>query len=197
MARQPRSDDHSTLGWPHSLHYAMANCSSAVLEGVIEVAQCLRMPNHRNTSGIGKCTSGLLLRYRDGHVERLGEARLDLVKSCKVLPTDVLRFTFQKKLVKTCTVGPSQGNDGPSAGCAEIPMRGTLAWCFHEQEALIKHNEQRISPSSSPVVNKEEQYGFPRLYNNGVALGSKTSIERRMNHSAMSQSLPTPQWWGN
>ncbi|CAH0049184.1 unnamed protein product [Clonostachys solani] len=149
-ARQPRSDDHPTLGWPHFFHHLpKANCSSASLDGVIEVTQCLRIPNNHRSPGIGKYTSGLLLRYQDGHVERLGEARLDLVKSCKVLPTDVLQFRFQLWLVKTCTVGPAQGNDGSTARYAEIPMRGTLHWCFNEQVVWLMHNKKMIPPRTS------------------------------------------------
>lgn len=152
-ANETQPQVHPTLDWPHSLHKdQVPNCSSAALNGVIEVTQCLRIPNSHKSPSIWKYTSGLLLRFQDGHVERLGEARLDFTKSYKVLPTDVIRFIFQRDRVKICTVGPAQGNDDPNAGNVEVPMRGTLHWCFHEQEALLRHNEQRISPRTPPML---------------------------------------------
>ncbi|VUC22722.1 unnamed protein product [Clonostachys rosea] len=137
---QPRPE------YRHFFHCPLTHCSSAVLDGVIEVTQCLRIPNHSLSIDIEKHTSGLLLRYRDGHVERLGEARLDLVRSCRVLsPADVLRFQFQRKLVKTCTVGPTQGGNDPNAGYFEVPMHGTLHWCFDTSRAKIQHSSRQIT----------------------------------------------------
>ncbi|CAH0052156.1 unnamed protein product [Clonostachys rhizophaga] len=155
-ANETQSQAHPTLDWPHPPHHHHHrhhhHCSSAVLDGVIEVTKCLRILNNGNPSSSEKYTSGLLLRYQDGHVESLGEARLEFTKSCKVLPTDVIRFIFQHYWVKFCTVGPARGNDGPDAEYVEIPMSGTLHWCFHKQEALLRHNEQRISPKIHPML---------------------------------------------
>ncbi|CAG9972083.1 unnamed protein product [Clonostachys byssicola] len=151
-ANETQSQVHPALHWAHSLHIDPGpNCSSAVLDGVIEVTQCLRIANSRRSPGIGRYTSGLLLRYHDGHVERLGEARLDLTESRKVLPTDVIRFIFQSNQVKFCLVGPPQENNDPNAANVEIPMRGTLHWCFREEEVLLRHNEQRISARNYPT----------------------------------------------
>ncbi|CAH0058089.1 unnamed protein product [Clonostachys solani] len=132
---------------PHISHETSMNCSGASLDKVIEVTPCLRKPNRFSTA-TKTCVSGLLLRYQDGHVERVGEARLDSVRaSQKVLdPTQVLRFTVQEEVVKACTVGATEEDDGSDTECIDIPLRGMLEWCFDTEQAWISHDGCQIFP---------------------------------------------------
>lgn len=139
--------NHPTALLPHTSHETSMNCSVASLAKVIEVTPCLRKPNRFSTV-TKTCVSGLLLRYQNGHVERVGEARLDSVRaSQKVLdPTQVLRFTVQEEGVKACTVSTTEEDDGPDTEYIDIPLRGMLEWCFDAEQAWISHDGCQIFP---------------------------------------------------
>ncbi|CAG9953732.1 unnamed protein product [Clonostachys rosea f. rosea IK726] len=138
---------HQTVLLPHTSHETSMNCSGASLDKVTEVTPCLRKPNRFSTV-TKTCVSGLLLRYQDGHVERVGEARLDSVRaSQKVLdPTQVLRFTVQEEVVKSCTVSATEEDDGSDTEYIDIPLRGMLEWCFDAAQAWISHDGCQIYP---------------------------------------------------
>lgn len=120
----------------------MVFCNAVRLDNVAEIIVCQRNPNKWYVEE--SFVSGLLLRYEDGHEERVGEIRLDsLKKPLKVVDSShVLHLDFDERVVTSCTLGPAKID----TDLVEVPLTGILEWCFSVEKTFIHHNGELVLP---------------------------------------------------
>ncbi|KAI1413244.1 hypothetical protein F5Y13DRAFT_179711 [Hypoxylon sp. FL1857] len=131
--------------------------SSCKMRDVAKIAPCVDKTHPQ------RLVIGMLLQYKDGHRECLGQVRLDwMVDPLEVGEASKLRIGMTKAKIKTtltgqlglhvtrnvATVTLSESTDKKVDQWVDVPWYGTLEWWFSEKSTEIKyHKKERKSGS--------------------------------------------------